>query len=184
MSVDAAAPAATAAGAPSDSFTPAELFDTRFEDLRVGYHFETRGRTVTEADVVNFACWTGDHAPMHMDRHWTENNWIHPERIAHGLLVLSYTVGLLPLHPDRVMALRRIRDVVFKRPTFLGDTLHGRGRIEGLRRYEHFGCVITQLESVNQKDEVVVRGTFELLWRLDPSSEPDGDAAPALSPAQ
>jgi 3-hydroxybutyryl-CoA dehydratase len=172
-------PAAPAAFQSLDGITPAELFATRFEDLRVGYQFETRGRTVTEADVVNFAAWTGDRAPMHTDRHWTEKHWIHSELIAHGLLVLSYTVGLLPLHPDRVIALRRIRDVVFKRPTFLGDTLHARGRIDGLRRYEQFGCVITQLESVNQRDEVVARGNFELLWRLDDlSTDPANEERP------
>lgn len=183
MSVDALVPAGSAAAPAADRITPSVLFATRFEELRVGSVFETRGRTVTEADVVNFAAWTGDRAPMHTDRHWTERHWLHPARIAHGLLVLSYTAGLLPLDPDLVLALRRIRDVVFKRPTFLGDTLRARGRVDGLRTYEHAGCVICQLEAVNQHDEVVVRGAFELLWRLDPSPSQDGGRTAAHAPA-
>ena len=34
------------------------------------------------------------------------------ERIAHGMLVLSYAVGLVGFDPERVMALRRISDAV------------------------------------------------------------------------
>ena len=50
------------------------------------------------------------------------------ERIAHGLLVLSIAAGLVPFDPQRVIALRRVRDVVFKRPVRFGDTITRRGR--------------------------------------------------------
>jgi 3-hydroxybutyryl-CoA dehydratase len=150
--------------------TPQALFSTRFEDLVVGVSFTTPGRTVTETDVVNFSQWTGDTLPVHTDRHWAEQHGLYGRRIANGLLTLSYTVGLLPLDHQRIIALRRVRELVFKRPVFLDDTIHGQGRIDRLLRLDPFGCVVTSLQSVNQDGEIVMRGIFEMLWRLDPAA--------------
>ena len=55
------------------------------------------------------------------------------ERIAHGMLVVSFAVGLVPLDPERVIALRRVRDAVFRRPVRLGDTIHVSGRVANVR---------------------------------------------------
>jgi 3-hydroxybutyryl-CoA dehydratase len=105
--------------------TPRELFGRAFDDILVGHEFRTPGRTITEADVVSFSAWTGDRNPMHTDAHWSEEHGIFGQRIAHGMLILSYAIGLIPLDPERVIALRRIRDVVFKRPVMLGDCSGG-----------------------------------------------------------
>jgi acyl dehydratase len=166
----AAAPAAP----PPHAVTAAGFFSRRFDELNVGDVFTTPGRTIGEPDVVHFASWTGDTLPIHVDKHWAERHGMYGRRTANGLLVVSYTVGLLPLDGERVLALRRVRELVFKRPTFLGDTIHGRGEIQRLLEHEHFGCVITRLDSVNQHGEVVVRGRFEMLWRLDetPNTDP------------
>lgn len=153
--------------APPAPPSPASFFSRSFDDLAVGHGFTTGGRTIGETDVVNFATWTGDTLPIHVDRHWAEAYGMYRRRTANGLLVVAYTVGLLPLDGDRVLALRRVRELVFKRPTFLGDTIHARGEIHRLLRFEHYGCVVTRLDSVNQHGEVVVRGRFEMLWRLD-----------------
>jgi 3-hydroxybutyryl-CoA dehydratase len=101
-----------------------------FDELELGEEFETRGRTVTEADVVGFAALTGDLHPQHTDAEWASRSPF-GERIAHGMLILSYAVGLAPLDPERVLALRRLRDIVFKRPVVLGDTIRLRGSVLG-----------------------------------------------------
>ena len=90
--------------------------------------FKTRGRTVTEADVVAFAGLTGDFHPQHVDAEWAAQSPF-GERIAHGLLVLGLAAGLVPFDPDEVIALRRVRDVVFKRPVALGDTIRVEGEV-------------------------------------------------------
>ena len=41
-----------------------------FEALEPGQAFTTRGRTVTESDVVSFAALTGDWHPQHTDAEW------------------------------------------------------------------------------------------------------------------
>jgi acyl dehydratase len=81
-----------------------------------------KGRTVTEADVVAFAGLTGDFHPQHVDAEWAAQSPF-GERIAHGLLVLSMAAGMVDFDPEEVIALRRVRDVVFKRPVKLGDTI-------------------------------------------------------------
>lgn len=146
---------------------PSEHFSRGFRQLQVGDQFRTGGRTITETDVVNFSVWTGDMLPAHIDRHWSESNSLHRQRVANGLLVLSYTLGLLPLDHDHALALRRISNVTFKRPTFFGDTVHAEGVITDLRTLDTFGCVHTRVASVNQDGATVVVGYFEMLWRLD-----------------
>ena len=70
-----------------------------YEDLNVGDTFTTSARTVTEADVVNFAGLSADYNSLHVDAEFAGTT-PHGGRIAHGLLVLAITSGLctrLPL---------------------------------------------------------------------------------------
>ena len=117
----------TAGGEPA-----AVNFSAAFEQLAEGDSFVSRGRTVTEADVVAFAALTGDWHPQHADADWAKDSAF-GERIAHGMLIVSFAVGLVPFDPDRVVALRRIGDAVFKRPVRFGDTIHVEGSVAELR---------------------------------------------------
>src|SRR3954469_8477565 len=99
------------------------MFDRDFDGLAVGDRFVTRGRTVTEADVVSFACLTGDTHPQHTDREWASGSWF-GERVAHGMLVASFALGMLPFDPERVIALRRGGDAGVKRPGGLRGAGH------------------------------------------------------------
>src|SRR5437764_879957 len=102
-----------------------------FDALTVGDRFATRGRTVTEADVASFAALTGDMHPQHTDAVWAAKSPF-GARIAHGMLVVSYAVGLLALDPERVIALRRVRQAVFKRPVMVGDTIRAEAKVDSL----------------------------------------------------
>ncbi len=145
-----------------------------FERLRSGQALLTRGRTVTEADVVGFAALTGDWHPQHADASWAAHSRF-GERIAHGLLIVSFAVGLLPLDPERVVALRRIADVTFKRPLRIGETIAVEARLGELRELdEELGLVALTLAIRNQDGALVCRARLEALWRRDPAS---GDAA-------
>jgi 3-hydroxybutyryl-CoA dehydratase len=136
-----------------------------FEDLRSGQALRTRGRTVTEADVVAFAALTGDRHPQHCDASWAASSRF-GERIAHGMLILSYAVGLMPFDPDRVLALRRISDVVFKRPLRIGETITVDGRIAELSRLdERIGLVGCAFSVRKQGEELVCRARIDVLWQ-------------------
>jgi 3-hydroxybutyryl-CoA dehydratase len=138
-----------------------------FASLRVGDGFCSRGRTITEADVVSFASLTGDWHPQHADANWAKDSPF-GERIAHGMLIISYATGLVPLDPTRVLALRRINDVVFKRPVTLGETIHVRGSIASLRPVDdRAGLVKWHWNIENHHDQLACRAQVELLWRND-----------------
>ena len=80
-----------------------DLFARYGDDLEVGDSFTTKGRTITEADLVNFAALTWDTYPLHVDAEWASKTMF-GERIAHGMLVLSYAAGLVPMQPGPIVA--------------------------------------------------------------------------------
>ncbi|HEX6583231.1 MAG TPA: MaoC/PaaZ C-terminal domain-containing protein [Thermoleophilaceae bacterium] len=163
----AAPPGATPRGATPRGAAPPgpALFARPFGELAVGDRFATPGRTVAERDILDFAALTGDRHPQHTDPDWAAGSHF-GEQIAHGLLVLSFAVGLLPLDPDRVVALRRVGDAVFKQPVKIGDTVHVEGEI--VRTWEvdaEHGLVEARLRIVNDRGRLAVRTDIELVWR-------------------
>ncbi|HEX2086019.1 MAG TPA: MaoC/PaaZ C-terminal domain-containing protein [Solirubrobacteraceae bacterium] len=92
--------------------------------------FRTRSRTITETDLVAFSALTGDRHPQHSDALWAASSAF-GERIAHGMLVLSYAIGLVELDPERIVAMRAIHKATFKQPVRIGDTISVRGRLLG-----------------------------------------------------
>src|SRR5438874_10340119 len=95
------------------AFTSSHLY---FDDLSVGQEWESQGRTVTEADIVNFAGLSGDFNPLHVDHEFARGT---PFRrpIAHGLLVMAVGSGLgLYAPPMRTLAILGIREWHFRAP--------------------------------------------------------------------
>jgi 3-hydroxybutyryl-CoA dehydratase len=144
-----------------------DLFAAPFEALTLGAGFSTRGRTVTEADVVQFATLSGDFHPQHTDAEWAAQSAF-GERIAHGMLVLAYAAGLVPFDPARVVALRRVRDAVFKRPVRLGDTIRVHGKLTELKAMgDAAGLVAVALDVRGAGGKTVMKATVEVLWATD-----------------
>jgi acyl dehydratase len=142
-------------------------FSAPFESLSPGQAFASRGRTVTEADVVGFAALTGDWHPQHADAQWAAGSAF-GERIAHGMLVVSFAVGLVPFDPERVVALRRVAEATFKRPVRLGDTIRVDGTVDAVRDLDgDAGLVTLAWKILNQHDQAVCRARVEVLWRRD-----------------
>ncbi|MBX5492329.1 MAG: dehydratase, partial [Chloroflexi bacterium] len=65
-----------------------------FEDFHIGQEFVTARRTITEHDVMTFAGLSGDFNPLHTDALYAATT-PYGERIAHGLLTLAITSGLI-----------------------------------------------------------------------------------------
>ena len=72
-----------------------------YEDIKVGDEASLT-RTITEVHIVNYAGLTGDWNPVHADAEHAAQSMF-GERIAHGMLVLSYAVGLVEFDPERVL---------------------------------------------------------------------------------
>jgi 3-hydroxybutyryl-CoA dehydratase len=122
----------------------------------------SRGRTITEHDVVAFAALTGDWHPQHTDEQWASDSSF-GERVAHGMLLLSYAVGLVDVDPARIVALRRVSDVVFKRPVRIGDTIHVEATLA--RPDDGRGLEAYEWRIVNQHERLVARAMLEVVVR-------------------
>ena len=94
-----------------------------FDDFHIGQKFVTKSRTITEADVVNFAGLSWDHNQLHTDAEYAAGTQ-YGKRIAHGLLGVIAHAGLsYQLTEDSILALLEL-NWQFKGPVFLGDTIH------------------------------------------------------------
>ena len=89
---------------------------------QVGYTYVTRGRTITESDILTHAGQTGDLYPLHMDAEAAKKS-AYRQRVAHGTLVFSIATGLkfdMTIHDRISYGYDRVR---FVKPVFIGDTL-------------------------------------------------------------
>jgi 3-hydroxybutyryl-CoA dehydratase len=147
----------------------------------VGEELNSSGRTITEADLVSFSSLTGDWHPQHADAEWAGAGRF-GERVAHGMLVLSYAVGLMPFDPERVVALRGLDSVAFKRPVRIGDTIRVRSQVESVKRLDDEHALVTLAWRVtNQDGRAVARARVEALWRTDGAATPERESAAATS---
>jgi acyl dehydratase len=140
-----------------------------FEDVEVGFRFETPGRTVTEADLVAFAGVSGDFNPLHTDRVYAAQS-IYGERIAHGALVLSLATGLrqrVGLFDGTLMGLLEIRSWRFLAPVRIGDTIRVVTEVAELRETSKpdRGVMVQRVEVLNQDDALVGSGELVALLR-------------------
>jgi acyl dehydratase len=156
----------------SDQAVAAVDWSTGFDDLVVGQRFCSEPHKVSEAEVIAFCALTGDCHPLHYDPVWAAAS-VFGERVAHGLLVVSLAVGLVPVDPARVLALRGLSDVIFKRPVLFGDVITVAGTLAGCHPVnEQTGLVDLRWSIRNQDSALVCRADVQLLWgRVPPISD-------------
>ena len=144
------------------SFSTSHLY---FDDLEVGQEWTSGGRTVTEADIVHFAGFSGDFNPIHIDHEFAKTT---PFRrpIAHGLLVFAMGSGLgVTCPPMRTIAFLQVREWNFKEPLFIGDTIRLKSRVleKSLRGRGRRGEIVWYRGVINQEGKVVQEGVLVTL---------------------
>lgn len=148
-----------------------ESFEVYFETLEPGERFVTPKRTVTEADIVAFAGLSGDYNALHTDAEFAAST-IHKQRIAHGLLVLAIASGLctrLPVMKAMERTLLGLSNLQcrWRRPTFIGDTIHVVLEIVDKIPSEKpdRGTLLMRRAAYNQRGEVVMESEWKLVLR-------------------
>ena len=141
------------------------LLNAELDELTDGAEFTTRGWTITEGDLTSFSALTGDWHPQHCDAEWAAHSRFEG-RVAHGMLVLSYAVGLMPFDPERVVALRGLESATFKRPVAIGDTIRVKCRVESTRPLDDEAALMTlALRVVNQNARAVALARVQAVCR-------------------
>lgn len=144
-----------------------------FEDFTVGHLSESRGRTITEADIVNFAGLSGDFIELHTNEEYARQSAF-GKRIAHGALIFSVSTGLMTqmnLINDTVLAFYGVDKLRFTKPVFIGDTVRVQKRVLEIQEKGADRGVVTFATTVlNQHgDAVIVYEDKLLLKRRGPS---------------
>ncbi|MBN8549354.1 MAG: phenylacetic acid degradation bifunctional protein PaaZ [Deltaproteobacteria bacterium] len=94
-----------------------------FEELEIGETLTTHRRTITEADIVNFAGISGDFFYAHMDDIAARTS-LFEKRVAHGYFVIAAAAGLfVDPAPGPVLANYGLENLRFVKPVYIGDTI-------------------------------------------------------------
>ncbi|MCW5653178.1 MaoC/PaaZ C-terminal domain-containing protein [Hydrogenophaga sp.] len=142
--------------------TPDQAPATRgryFEELEVGDVFVSPCRTITRADIVNFACMSGDFNAPHVDDEFCRQQ-PYGEVLAHGWMIFGIAAGLTfqtGFQHGRVVAMLGLDRWDIHHPVKSGDTLHVRITIQAKRPTSKpgFGVIHFEREVINQRGEVV-----------------------------
>lgn len=149
-----------------------------YEDLEEGSEVTSPARTVTEADIVNFAGISGDFNIIHTDAEFSKSTPF-GQRIAHGMLGLSIASGLVARNPGAeqhklVAFLGMTWD--FRSPVFIGDTIHVVQTVAGKRTTKKpgLGIVTYDAQVINQRGDVCQEGQWKLMYMMRHVAPPVG----------
>jgi 3-hydroxybutyryl-CoA dehydratase len=145
-----------------------------FEEFEEGLELETRGRTVTETDIVNFAGLSGDFNPMHTNEAYAATTQF-GQRVAHGLLGLSMASGLayqLGFLEGTVIAFTGM-EWKFREPIVIGDTIRAAVKVTKKREMKAAGggFVSFDIRVLNQDDKVTQKGEWTVLVASKPAAD-------------
>lgn len=134
-----------------------ELNGYYFDELSEGMS-AVFGKTVTEADIVNFAGVSGDTNPVHLNADYAAETMF-KKRIAHGILTASFistVIGTRLPGPGCIYVSQNLR---FKAPVMIGDTVIARIVITKLipeKRFLEMSTICTVADKVVLEGEAVV----------------------------
>ncbi|MCB0353167.1 MAG: aldehyde dehydrogenase family protein, partial [Bdellovibrionales bacterium] len=148
-------------------------FQKYFDELDIGDQLVTHHRTITDADVSNFAGISGDFFYAHMDEIAAAKSPVFDRRVAHGYFVLSAAAGLF-VHaaPGPVLANYGLENLRFVEPVYPGDSIYVRftckQKTEKEKRDDDMpphGIVEWDVEVLNQIDTLVA--TYSILTLVE-----------------
>ncbi|HUA85307.1 MAG TPA: MaoC/PaaZ C-terminal domain-containing protein [Bryobacteraceae bacterium] len=137
-----------------------------FEDYAVDSVAVSRGRTITESDIVNFAGLSGDFVELHVNEEYARSGPF-GRRIAHGALIFSISTGLMMQMTDSldaIVAFYGVDKLRFVAPVFIGDTVRlSRKVLEKQLKNAQRGVVAFENTVLNQQDKPVIVYTALLM---------------------
>lgn len=128
-----------------------------FEEFQLNDVRHTKGRTITETDIVIHAGQSGDFFPHHMDEEWCKSQPF-KKRIAHGTLIFTVAVGLTADFVNEVSMTYGYERLRFIKPVFINDTIKVTVTIKDLKDHKkpEYGLVTELVECFNQHNELVM----------------------------
>ena len=151
---------------------PVHPFRKTFDELEIGDSLISHRRTVTEADIVNFGCLSGDHFYVHFDEVGARDS-LFGKRVAHGYFVISAAAGMfVDPAPGPLLANYGLENLRFTEPVGIGDTIRVRltakEKIRKAKRPDEdraTGVVVWDAEVTNQDD--VTAAVYDIMTLVE-----------------
>ena len=139
-----------------------------FNEFNVNDEFTTSSRTITEADVVNFAGLSGDFNPLHIDEKFGRSTPF-KGRVAHGMLCVSIATGLanqLGIFEGTTIALLSMT-INYKGFAKFGDTIHLVLKVIEKKETSKNDRGIVTFNTIvyNQNNQPIVEGQWVVMLR-------------------
>jgi len=131
----------------------------KFEDLRIGM-FEEVGKTITEADIVNYAGLSLDINPIHLNNEYAKDS-IFKERIAHGMLTSGLISAVLGTKLPGEGSIYLSQTLKFISPVKIGDTITAKAEIIDINPEKKIITIKTTC--INQNKNIVIDGEAKVL---------------------
>ncbi|MGO1118397.1 MaoC family dehydratase [Rhodovibrionaceae bacterium A322] len=146
--------------------------DYFFDDFEVGQVFTTRGATLTEAQILDFA-WTYDPQPFHLDKVAAED-WGYGGLIASGFQTLA--VGFRLFYQEKIinacsLGSPGLDELRWLKPVRPGDTLHVVVEVLELRASRSKpdrGIAVLAYETRTQSGDAVLTYRCTHIFRRNP----------------
>jgi len=143
-----------------------------YEDIDLGYCYETPSITVSEHHVLSFAGLSGDFTQVHVDEEFAKEMGFQG-RLAHGLLGLALIDGLKNrslVHFHVVAALNW--NWRFSGPLYIGDQLKARLTIaeKRLTSKGNRGIITLDIKGLNQHGATVQEGVNQIMVLCRPTA--------------
>ncbi|RMI28821.1 MaoC family dehydratase [Nocardia stercoris] len=136
--------------------------DMPLDEIEIGTVFRSGGRTITEADVVNYCALTGNWIEIHSNTHYAAQTRF-GERIVQGSLTYSLLTGLIQFGPS-IQANYGIDNLRYLKPVLIGDTIYATAEVIGKKdKDDEYGVVTFLMKALNQDGYVVQKSEWSLL---------------------
>ncbi len=136
--------------------------DMPLDEIEVGTVFRSGGRTITEADVVNYCALTGNWIEIHSNVHYAAQTRF-GERLVQGSLTYSLMTGLIQFGPS-IQANYGIDNLRYLKPVLINDTIYVTAEVIAKKdKDEKFGVITFLMKALNQHGDVVQRSEWSLL---------------------
>jgi acyl dehydratase len=139
-----------------------------FDDFELGQAWVSPARTITEADIVNFAGISGDYNPVHTDEEFARDTQF-GGRLFHGPGVFAVATGL-----ESRLGFKEGTAIAFlgmhwslKGPVQIGDTIHVEEQVAELRPSRSKpdrGVVVFNVQVINQRGETCHDGQWLVMF--------------------
>lgn len=135
---------------------PGKDTDRYWEEIELGETFEVEdARTVTEADIVNFAGVIDDFHPIHVSETFARDRTMFDGRIAHGNFIASVSEAIVLEENPRSFSYGH-DNVRFVNPVYVGDTISVSREVVDKEEHDaEYGKVVYRYETTTQDGEVV-----------------------------